>query len=57
LWTLSGITVCKRCSDEDVQNKASDWCCIAIATTDRDVVFGIDGEDTETGQAISEMGL
>jgi hypothetical protein len=30
---------------------------VAIATTDRDVFFGNDGEDTETGHVINEMGL
>jgi hypothetical protein len=30
---------------------------VAIATTDRDVFFGNDGEDTETGHAINEMDL
>jgi len=30
---------------------------VAITTTDRDGFFGNDGEDTETGHVINEMGL
>jgi hypothetical protein len=30
---------------------------VAIATTDRDVFFGNDGEDSQTGHGINAMGL